>query len=1775
MEPGTEKRSHEDEETETRVIKKQKVFSAKEFRHKLNTAETTAALTQFLHLCNSKQSEEYIIQYLNTGGNLLELLQLLNNKSVDHTLVLDAAKFVLLHISISEQNSKNSPFEACKYLLNTHSTTINKMIGSTSTSRERVVILKLLTTMVTLSSALAKDILLYVQLNQAAIDILIKSGGVKADNPRNAFVQFLTSFLLDGNYPLISLLLSKKNLLSSVIHGLKFDQADTVCMVIQSLRQFILENPAVSKSMKMKTFSTPVVKDLVNLYNWKGPSVKIKKSKEKEPVIDLVEKSKVSDCVHGFLLVLCTSHRHGVIFRDDQVGLQDRRHQNALMYTVLESLDRPWEHSYAAELVMSIAKACPDLVRTVWSNMREFLEPRSTKKWLNTMKYATELSKNMSPKVFKHCATELSINQYSQLINILASPAQVLNTLIPKRFEFESVNVKVNVIAFLNNTLRSIAEFVNYSKIIHATNDYVKVKLFAMEYVKSHYPSIQDLLRNWEIIPETPEHEKNELGSPCTALEVLVHIIDLLTLYSQICPEALNDLSVHCNLNELFAIIPEDVESQATSNDSSFALKATIVKLFHDNDPKLFLPETDLFATTLSFLFQAQYQDACANEMLRKLFLSTTIFDGCEFEIDIWIHSIHAIKSFSASVGDFYLAALGLTIQNGKKYYKTLSKYSPQSMKVAKGNYSDILEQLQKDSSETHHSRNNFKHIRHNQLSLFTLGCLNVLKDSDKVSKRVKECFNFALINLLHAQTQADSLISLIKDYEGCDFINEHVFHYIQSWANSDSNHILDCSVKYFNLLTSGLISANISSFLKKYGDGINEVKFVPSFFVSNLANLKQLTPNISEQCALLFDHLPSENMSEVFRNPNLLASFKPQSSDDCTTQFIVKIAEKYTSIGDLDKDVLAPFTEKVHQSIINNLKADAKESTLKNLSNLLSTFRLNKFTCKSILKRVALLDVNKFINVSNNLSSIYDLTVYCLSSFDEDGFKESPLDGDTFSEISTALQVLNRKPESFNTSNLAQAIYKYLKEFPHNIANLDDSLLESILLKAEYCNENTELAVFILKLNRSFQETVVEHIDAVSNKKGVMLRIIDTMLKQNPNQEILDILFTKFEISIAKALTKPQKAGLHFKSYYNSVGILIEKCSSEDFAKHYCEKVIKYEYSEGFLAPLLKSVFMKHLIRDPEGKEGLINNSLLTLTSVLLTFLKNKETKSDDLNVISQTFFEYIQHVKELKISFTQTSENESFRLFCKFALKVGISGQYLLLKVLKEFLSFIELADEDAELFFDMTILHSEFFNVATKTDCALKRELFGLLLEINDRWTCTRKGDHIPIFLSSFAATNSESDVTILRILKLYELLPAQTNFYDYRPFIIGDAACNFYSIRPGVQKSLWRQPNMADTLQFLDEPTVMSTIKHFPNNTDFHSHTFADNLSEGIRKCTYNLQFLLPLFTSMLAPENNVPTYMFSRSGALSLTILALSSESKEMRHAACFVLSRYYHHLESKHRGKDNLLWLRFVQSLCRGLATLDPIKLSNLVAVALAQMALILTQPTHVMYTPLANYLTAKDALDVTAIPELYTFMNSSSLDAKEHRSYILGLIQDGVKTKDDVKLTAKSMLFKLIMDMYHSTSNDLKIDVLKLILAVVKIPLGAKILCESNGLIPWLYGLLEDISGENKIQLMIVKILEYITTFSSSLLIFNRIIDSKLCKTTPADYYEILIKCAIKYFEGDVREFDKTRVRKLLLNKRCQYMIEYDFDSHIIEDTSRELDQLSYTLTSIYLRRK
>lgn len=98
----------------------------------------------------------------------------------------------------------------------------------------------------------------------------------------------------------------------------------------------------------------------------------------------------VNDAVHAFLITLLTSHRYGIIFHDRTLGGSRNKH-NQLVHTVLQNLEKSWEHEKPSDLVIKIMGACPDLIRSQYNVIEPFLEPRVSPKWICLLRFVKKV----------------------------------------------------------------------------------------------------------------------------------------------------------------------------------------------------------------------------------------------------------------------------------------------------------------------------------------------------------------------------------------------------------------------------------------------------------------------------------------------------------------------------------------------------------------------------------------------------------------------------------------------------------------------------------------------------------------------------------------------------------------------------------------------------------------------------------------------------------------------------------------------------------------------------------------------------------------------------------------------------------------------------------------------------------------------------------------------------------------------------------------------------------------------------------------------------------------------------------------------------------------------------------------------------------------------------------------------------------------------------------------------------------------------------------------
>lgn len=161
--------------------------------------------------------------------------------------------------------------EACRHLINSNLSIIHSMLSIQSNAKQQKIILQLLAAIVSLDLNLSRELLIHLSLPLEVIKSLVQHRKPTDNhNIRNCFIHFIMAFLIEGNVSIIRLLLDKRDLFSNIFSDLIYDSKDIVILILTTLKTYILQNPNVSKTMKLQLFSISIIQNLICLYNWKG-----------------------------------------------------------------------------------------------------------------------------------------------------------------------------------------------------------------------------------------------------------------------------------------------------------------------------------------------------------------------------------------------------------------------------------------------------------------------------------------------------------------------------------------------------------------------------------------------------------------------------------------------------------------------------------------------------------------------------------------------------------------------------------------------------------------------------------------------------------------------------------------------------------------------------------------------------------------------------------------------------------------------------------------------------------------------------------------------------------------------------------------------------------------------------------------------------------------------------------------------------------------------------------------------------------------------------------------------------------------------------------------------------------------------------------------------------------------------------------------------------------------------------------------------------------------
>ncbi|KAI5698543.1 hypothetical protein M8J75_008324 [Diaphorina citri] len=728
------------------------------------------------------------------------------------------------------------------------------------------------------------------------------------------------------------------------------------------------------------------------------------------------------------------------------------------------------------------------------------------------------------------------------------------------------------------------------------------------------------------------------------------------------------------------------------------------------------------------------------------------------------------------------------------------------------------------------------------------------------------------------------------------------------------------------------------------------------------------------------------------------------------------------------------------------------------------------------------------------------------------------------------------------DTTSIEEALVKFIYYHPHCVQYLNiDDLLDKI---------SSQLTVAFI----SIKPDIVAHLP----KPKVLseaLPIVRALLKYSPQlgNKYMSRVYKLLEKNLLEMILSDENLN-EISSYLPELEQVLDKFGVVDFIQKMCEHI-----------------------------NSRTNLTIHSNNCALLTLLYKKAQESDCLFIKLVKLFvdlppeERIAWIHEALVSTVTESSAISFAPsspwhdFIKFCLKDSLSNENVSSLNTLTSLCCVLPAEKCHHNIFKMIISHSRFVEIML-SDSPLKSSLVIILKVFIKGGQVPLAPSHVPLFLSAYNATLSHTDQYLFEILQHYEA--KDVDMHEYKPYLWGSAAANYYSVSDSIMsKTLNRQPHPSQVTTLLLELYVKRTVTEFPLNRELIPSHLSDHEPKK-----YDPSFLLPLFIFILSPESPVQLNKFINSGALAISLASLSSNDPSIRKSAYMALFRFQSHLSGMKHEQAGLV-AHFIDVIRNGISQLiddndqdESPQLSSIVSIFLARSSLIVSNPSHQLYSTLHMYFIAKPALDLTKVPEFLVLFHSEN---EYNREWILTIIRDGLNTLQDWTLCDRTVIFKILFTYYTSSlcSRNTQSLICDIINKCLHIDKGRYYLINGQGLLSWLkdvnypMSILETLSKHQKsdpngfLQTLLLHRLLHSKSKEETQQILTCILE--FIKGNSAEHVSILLSWlnTILTFVDKQFGYDIVRDSKNLQKHSCEFVIPVD--------QMTEVTKISYLLLS------
>ncbi|CAN8018924.1 unnamed protein product [Ixodes persulcatus] len=1700
---------------------------------------------------NGESATDVVKQYLNlSNGNFQDIAALIGNqKSSSAALVpvYQCLERILSRVAEHFPHFGARALLSVQQVLQRHGRMVQQSLSRRAKANHVKAALRMLTAMVTLGPEGARYVTSVVNFEGGDFSICLSWRNRKdPEDVRTCAVYLLMSILIVGSNSVARQIMQYKGLLNSIFPGLVYDRASFICSFLTTMKTKVVESMSVTKTTKAKMLNDKSLKPVVQLLSWEGPRQwkpgkwnKFAPSEEQEDdeTRAVLQGSKedaemVQSTAYDFLVTLCCSHKHGILFRDSAFG-QSSKNVNHVITAVLQSMEQPYEHPRCSAFLIEVLKASPDQIAHYlhsWQSIMAYSTVATTEKLILLL---TQVAEVQDVETSVRATTEKSPEKVCKLASYLSLLSLVRSAGEAHSLQGDDVEVPLLLahIRFVAASLRKMKAALDFARDSRSTASGAskeKLELLLCQEVWKNVPPTDQLVSRYrETVDAAVQDSTGLKGSAVVRGSYCQSILDVLALYKEF---ATGD---HGNFDWKLVAGIGGIQTDSLNSAVGECLQLRAIGLVLDacssTEALLFGCEQSPFSHLLE-LFSRCREDAVgrsAASLITNLLCKVNVLEDYGWEVGIWMEKLRQGQ---------HLELVRLLLESVKLVLSDPNGLNSEVMRcvtahgaaggVAGLNLRDILQQ-------TEETLGDLKEMESFQAGKYFSPLLPaVLKAlSDSSDPLCKLYVHSVIKDILHYQQQPQALCKFLNERSA--LLSKSLRRYISIWSGGampqkrpqkDKAAGVFCSPAAEELedafldhlfvrkdITSATVrqivedvnSCDMAKCKALFYQVLFYVKacFDSTELLGGLRAFLKVFRKLFEQCLQLEDGQESclAFLDTLLRHETTLSWYLREEAEDprasgAMLDYSSFLLDMTTLILLETPSVSSKLEVSLRYLKDRSVRAIINQSLPKGLdcTKLVAAFA-------PVLSEVDIVTLLEAVVQSNSRQlrkSIEELLCASFGHSGSDSAESAPLLPATIISriLSCLLKCKNKEAVENDGKPFLSSFMRFLERRPIYILALKVDDLKPLLGDKE-SPAHLEMLTFLMRhsvLHRQHLQQLVQsqrpmtsHLPAAS--VASFLRALITGLTQEEKSQKLGLWLAKAFMTLLKQCL-PE-----------------EELSSDVVTDVRCT-----------LASLIKLRFLCEVFSNPIAMgvwlflvQGFIQSQDCFLIECLINF--HIEVDRTHMLQFIQLFF-----LCERKCCFHFYVLNQD--LFARVVRQDGLWPQFVKSCLRSGFQSStfgrvsFELLSEICRKVYEtenvgdinpavcrvhmMMFGHSKFLSLMLDTSVETqptKNKMLELMVTLVECDQSVCKAEHIPVFLSAYGGTLSMIDQRLLYLMFLYER--SGVDMCSFRPFMWGPSAVSFYSIHKKVSVSLLKQPKTEEILSLLDEEKMMASVLRFPLTLDLQVSPLEAVADESL----YDPRFLLPLLYTLLSPGSLVNCHKLVEMRCLAFLLASLSSEMFQVRCLGCNVLTLFHHQLQGS-RLSISEFWLCVLESL-RNAVTVTCVRMPCLVTGYLGSAADVVGSPENDMFNPVLKYLLAKPVLDIGNMPDFYKMFYNPTVEHNFRRSWFLEVMANYMRCSLDFHICKKRYIFSILLSYFMSPlcHRRSKVLVLRVLTAAVKIPKAARILCREHGLLAWISAALSRNADDESVAKLLLDVLHHL--WESSAIRTFRLVDVKAAR--------------------------------------------------------------------------